>query len=63
MENYIRYKRVVREMEINPENIQNFLNEFVVEGMDIIYYNEEINRANNKYMTITIVAGKRQTKP
>jgi hypothetical protein len=62
MENYIRYKRVKKEILDRSDTIQEFLNEFVVEGMDIIFYHEEIMRANTDYLIITIVAGKRQSK-
>jgi len=62
MENYIRYKRVKKEIKDDQFIIQLFLNEFVSEGMDIIFYHEEIMRANTDYLIITIVAGRKQTQ-
>lgn len=60
MERFIKYKR----FEVtNTENIQQFFDELIKEGWEIIYYNEvEINGGSgyDKFIKIIVVAGKKQ---
>jgi hypothetical protein len=58
METYIRYQRFTK--DINRANeIQEFLDEIVKEGWEIIYYNEKVKDAFT--LTITILGGKKQS--
>lgn len=62
MEAYIKYNRISK---IIPESeIKNLLEEIVVSGDDIIYYNE-VNQQRfrgEKSYEITIITGKRQNR-
>jgi len=59
MENYIRYKRIVKDIAQPAKEIQEFFNELTAEGWEIIYYDERIKDMTT--LTITVVVGKRQS--
>ena len=59
MEAYIRYKRIHE--DLHADGIQYNFNELVTEGWEIIYYNELPTDIKGMF-TVTIVAGKRQSK-
>ena len=66
MESYIKYKRFERQIE--EENIDNFLEELIKGGWQIIYYNETIKVINEqpygstipekRLLSIVVLAGK-----
>jgi hypothetical protein len=66
MESYIKYKRF--EKQITEENIDNFLEELIRGGWQIIYYNETIKVINEqpygstipeeRLFSIVVLAGK-----
>jgi hypothetical protein len=68
METYIKYKRF--EQEINDGNLQDFFDDLIKEGWQIIFYNEIIkidyvnvgggNTVPVKKFMIIVVAGKKQ---
>ncbi len=59
MERYIKYKRIVKKFYIsNSEKIQEFFDELIKDGYEIIYYHEEI--INMLELQITLVIGKKQ---
>ena len=68
METYIKYKRF--EQEINDGNLQDFFDDLIKEGWQIIYYNEIIkidyvnvgggNTVPVKKFMVIVVAGKKQ---
>ena len=68
METFIKYKRF--EQEINDGNLQDFFDDLIKEGWQIIYYNEIIkidyvnvgggNTVPVKKFMVIVVAGKKQ---
>ena len=67
MELYIRYKRF--EVVTTENKIQEFFDELIKEGWQIIYYNELVKveyvvqgneTATNRKIFVTVVAGKKQ---
>lgn len=58
METYIKYKRIVKDLN-GDEEIQKHLDSLSSEGWDIIFYNEAIK--STAAMTITTVVGKKQS--
>ena len=67
MERYIKYKRIVKEIKGN--GFQQFFDDLIKEGWEIIHYNEkpttytEVSYAMNKRLnstTITVVVGRKQ---
>lgn len=60
MNKYIKYKRFNLNFDckhgvVDNEKLQNFFDELVIEGYDIIYYNEIIKDRDFK---VTVVCGK-----
>lgn len=61
MNKYIKYKRFNKTFNHNSANhsedteIQEFLNELIVDGYEIIYYNETVK---SKLINITVLCGK-----
>ena len=60
MERSIKYKRF--DEYINDTEIQQFLDNLIIEGWEIIYYNEEniSNDNGNKLLHIIIIGSKKQ---
>ena len=58
MEAYIRYQRFEKKLVVGSEEFQEFLNGFVKDGWEIIYYSEELVSVFEH--RIVILAGKRQ---
>ncbi|MDA3779487.1 MAG: hypothetical protein PF487_04575 [Bacteroidales bacterium] len=61
MEKYIKYKRF--EESLDKKDIQTFLDDLVVEGWDIIYYNEVVildTYSGLIKINIVVVCGKKQ---
>jgi hypothetical protein len=58
MEAYIRYQRFEKELIVGSEEYQEFLNTFVKDGWDIIYYDEQ--SVSMFAHRVVILAGKRQ---
>lgn len=63
MEGYIKYKRF--NTKVKEDGIQKVLDDLVVEGWDIIHYNERV-MSQEPYepyiIMLTILAGKRQNR-
>jgi basic membrane lipoprotein Med (substrate-binding protein (PBP1-ABC) superfamily) len=59
MEKYIKYKRFTKDF-IDNDKIQEFFDELITDGWDIIYYQEEPKDV--KTLNIVVVVGKRQNK-
>jgi basic membrane lipoprotein Med (substrate-binding protein (PBP1-ABC) superfamily) len=57
MEKYIKYKRFTKDF-IDNDKIQEFFDELITDGWDIIYYQEEPKDV--KILNIVVVVGKRQ---
>ena len=63
MESYIKYKRIC--IKIKEEKIQDAFDQLVLEGWDIIHYEEKVlsQEPYTSYeLLITIVVGKRQNR-
>jgi hypothetical protein len=68
MEKYIKYKRIVKKFETKDleSNLQEFFDELIKDGWEIIYYNEKHNEVAiaNVYLSnfeIILVVGKKQS--
>lgn len=58
MENYIKYKRFSEIFILESQDFQEFLDKLIIEGWQIISYNEVlITHTNHR---VTILAGKKQ---
>lgn len=61
MEKYIKYKRFSELIE--PHEIQKFLDDLIIEGWEIIYYNEtksEVKYSESLKLNVVIIAGRKQ---
>lgn len=67
MEKFIKYKRIIK--RFGPKdlesNLQNFFDELIKDGWEIIYYNENRNKVAvlkvyMSYLEIIVVIGKKQ---
>ncbi len=62
MERFIRYKRF--ESKLTPEELQEFFNELIIDGFEIIHYNENKEPMKNIFgdeeISVVVVAGKKQ---
>ncbi len=57
MENYIKYKRFVKELN-GEEAIQSFFDDLIVDGWNIISYTEKVKSVTA--MELIVICGKRQ---
>lgn len=60
--NYVKYKRIKKTFNVNKktdEYIQEFFDDLVKDGFDIIYYNEIINQLD---IHLTILVGRKNHK-
>jgi len=57
---YVKYNRIKRTFNITDkkidDNIQEFFDDLVKDGFDIIYYNEVVNQS---YIHMTILVGRK----
>lgn len=62
MDKPIKYKRIEKLLIYNDEIIQDYLDELIKDGFEIIYYNEkEILDGNDIKLKITIIVCKKQS--
>lgn len=62
MDKPIKYKRIEKLLNYNDEIIQDYLDELIKDGFEIIYYNEkEILDGNGIKLKITIIVCKKQS--
>ena len=61
MEKYIKYKRFAELLE--PHEIQKYLDNIIIEGWEIIYYNEtksEVKYSDSLKLKVVIIGGRKQ---
>lgn len=59
MEKYIKYKRV--DEKLTAEELQDFFDNLIIDGWEIIYYHEELIGVVNTKIHIVLVVGKKQS--
>lgn len=60
MERFIKYKRIEKMVE-NEEELTIFFDDLIIDGYEIIYYNEEIIANHSFNLNVIVVVGKKQS--
>jgi len=58
MNTYIKYKR--EHKTVTEEELQNYFDKYIIEGWEIINYQEEKHNNVCNLITVTIILGKKQ---